>query len=89
MQDSAIRTWLTDPGPRKKLHAADVMSMLGGVLAAYYRTGNHYTQRANAPRDEWTDSEWLWWKQHGQEIVNTEAAPYGPDVIGLLADNTS
>ena len=27
--------------------------------------------------------------KHGQEIVNTEAANYGPDVIGLLGDNTS
>ena len=65
------------------------MSTLGGVLASYYRTGNHYTLRGKAPRAEWTDSEWAWWKQHGQEIVNTEAAPYGPDVIGLLEDNTS
>jgi arylsulfatase A-like enzyme len=89
MQDSAIRTWLTNPGIRKKRQAADVMSTLGGVLASYYRTGNHYTLRAKAPRAEWTDSEWAWWKQHGQEIVNTEAAPYGPDVIGLLEDNTS
>ena len=27
--------------------------------------------------------------EHGQEIVDTEAAPYGPDVIALLENHTS
>jgi arylsulfatase A-like enzyme len=34
-------------------------------------------------------SELAWWLRHGQEIVNTMAAPYAADVIGLLHDNTS
>jgi arylsulfatase A-like enzyme len=33
--------------------------------------------------------EFLWWAHHGQEIVNTMAAPYAADVIGLLHDDTS
>jgi hypothetical protein len=31
----------------------------------------------------------LWWLLHGQELVNTMAAPHSADVIGLLKDNTS
>ncbi|MGH3519814.1 MAG: hypothetical protein ACRDQ7_20975 [Haloechinothrix sp.] len=33
--------------------------------------------------------EWSWYRRHGQELVDTQAAPYGPDVIGLLRDNVS
>ena len=36
-----------------------------------------------------TKSEQKWWKEHGQELVDTMAAPNGPDVIGLLHDKTS
>ena len=89
MQDSAIRTWLTDTSTDAKKEAADVMATLGGVRATYYLDGNRYRLRWSAPRSGWTSSEWSWWKAHGQEIVNTMAAPYGPDVVGLLADDTS
>ena len=34
-------------------------------------------------------SEKSWWKEHGQDIVDTIAAPDGPDVVGLLHDKTS
>jgi hypothetical protein len=89
MQDSAIRTWLTDRTAKAKKKAADVMATLGGVRASYYRSGNHYVLRWQAPRAQWNAQEWAWYRAHAQEIVNTEAAAYGPDVIGLLANNTS
>jgi arylsulfatase A-like enzyme len=34
-------------------------------------------------------SEWRWWLLHGREIVNTMAAPYAADVVGLLRNDTS
>ena len=36
-----------------------------------------------------TGPEKAWWKQHGQELVDSMAAPNGPDLIGLLHDKTS
>jgi len=66
-----------------------VMSTLGGVRATYYRVGGRYKLAWAAHRSRWTSSEWAWWRKHGQEIVNTAAADYGPDVIGLLRDNAS
>ena len=33
--------------------------------------------------------ELVYWVLHGQEIVDTMAAPYAADVVGLLRDNTS
>jgi hypothetical protein len=89
MQDSAIRTWLVKRSVKAKKQAADVMATLGGVRASYYRSGSHYTLRWQAPRSKFGKAEWAWYRKHGQEIVNTEAASYGPDVIGLLADKTS
>lgn len=89
MQDSAIRTWLTDTSLKAKKQGADVMKTLGGVKASYYRVGGRYQLRWQAPRSAFSAAEWAWYRAHGQEIVNTAAAPYGPDLIGLLGDNTS
>ena len=89
MQDSAIRTWLVDRSMPAKKQAVRVMSTMGGVRATYYRVGDRYQLAWRAPRSWFKTSAWQWWRQHGQEIVDTEAAPYGPDVIALLADNTS
>lgn len=89
MQDSAIRTWLVDPANRQKKKAADVMSTLGGVIASYYRWGDHYVLRSRASKTALTKSEWQWFDKHAQELVDTQAASYGPDVIGLLEDHTN
>jgi arylsulfatase A-like enzyme len=89
MQDSAIRTWLVDRSRAAKRDAARVMATLGGVRATYVLDGNHYDLVWNAPRSQWAKKEWAWWRKHSQEIVNTAAADYGPDVIGLLRDGAS
>lgn len=89
MQDSAIRTWLIDQSFPAKKQAADVMATLGGVKATYYRDAGKYKLRWRAPKSAFSAKEWTWYVKHGQELVNTEAANYGPDVIGLLGDNTS
>ena len=89
MQDSAIRTWLKTNDASAKVQAADVMKTLGGVRAVFFRDGDHYVKHWQAPRPEWGSAEFAWFQKHGQEIVDTQAAPYGPDVIGLLADDTS
>ena len=89
MQDSAIRTWLKTNDWDAKVQAADVMKTLGGVRAVYVRDGDHYVKRWQAPRPDWGAAEFAWHQKHSQEIVDTEAAAYGPDVIGLLANDTS
>jgi len=89
MQDSAIRTWLVDDSWSAKKRAARVMATLPAVRATYVLAGDRYQLVWNAPRHRWTRSEWSWWRRHGQEIVNTAAASYGPDVIGLLRDDAS
>jgi len=89
MQDSAIRTWLTDTSKRSKKRAARVMAELPGVIATYYRTGSDYARQSRIYDGFFSPSERRWFREHAQELVDTEAAAYGPDVIGLLHDNSS
>ena len=36
-----------------------------------------------------SDAERAWFKRRAQELVDTQAAPYGPDLIATLPDNTT
>jgi arylsulfatase A-like enzyme len=89
-QDSAIRTWLSDTSDAAKRHAARVMADLPSVVATYRLSaaGDRY-RLVTADLGEMTGSELRWWLRHGQEIVNTMAAPWSADVVGLLRDNSS
>ncbi len=88
-QDSAIRTWLTDASLAKKQEAAGVMRTMPNVIATYYLDNDHYVLHSDNTGTPMTASEREWFNAHGTEIVNTMAAPFGPDVVGLLADETS
>jgi len=87
-QDSAIRTWLTDTSDAAKRSAAQAMATLPDVIATYRLDGRRY-RLVTADRRAMTRDERSWWARHGREIVNTMAAPYAADVVGLLRDNTS
>ena len=90
MQDSAIRTWLSRPVVTAKKQAADVMATLGGVLATYYRTGSHYKLRWRHRASRVDDSRVGVVAASTARRSSTPRPPtYGPDVIGLLRDNTS
>jgi len=65
------------------------MADLHGGIASFYRTGDHYTLQHRAYKGFFSPGARRWFSRHGQEIVDTEAAGYGPDVIGLLHDNSS
>jgi arylsulfatase A-like enzyme len=64
--------------------------MLGmpGVIATYWKnpSGKRFQLQGT---NSMTRSEKEWWKAHAQSIVDTMAAPDGPDVVGLLHDKTS
>jgi hypothetical protein len=89
-QDSAIRTWLTETSDAAKRDAAQVMATLPDVIATYRLSpsGRRY-QLTTANLRAMTGKELVWWLVRGQEIVDTMAAPYAADVIGLLRNDTS
>ena len=57
------------------------------MTATYWKRPAHRFKLQGT--NKMTKSEKDWWKAHGQAIVDTMAAPDGPDVIGLLHDKTS
>jgi hypothetical protein len=89
-QDTAIRTWLTDTSDAAKTHAAEVMATLPDVIASYrLRADGSGYELVRANLDAMGHSEMVWWRKHGQEIIDTMAAPWSADVVGLLRDDTS
>ena len=85
-QSTAIESWLRDHSDAMKMAGADNMLAMPGVIASYWRDGDHYVLDDT---NSMSTSEQAWWTLHGQEIVDSMAAPDGPDVIGLEHDRTS
>jgi arylsulfatase A-like enzyme len=85
-QSTAVETWLVDHSVAKMKEGAAAMLQVPGVIASYWHDGDTFRLFG---QNAMTGTEKAWWKQHGQELVDTMAAPNGPDVIGLLHDKTS
>ena len=64
------------------------MATLPSVIATYRLDGRRY-RLVKANLMSMSLGEGVYWLLHGQEIVDTMAAPYAADVVGLLKDNTS
>jgi hypothetical protein len=92
-QSTAIETWLTDFTMPKKLEAAKYMRTMPGVIATYVKSddGTKYLLkgRNGARLAKMPMAELIWWKLHGQELVNTMAWSGSADVVGLLQNNAS
>ena len=83
---TAVEAWLIDRSLGAKKAAAAAALQLPGATASYYRSGAGFQLYGT---NKMTQSEKAWWKDHGQEIVDTMASPNGPDIVTLLHDNTS
>lgn len=88
-QDSAFRAWLEDTSPAKLGEAAEFVAGMSDVIAVYQRAGDRYRWSHSAPRRSMSRAEWTGYRGHGHELVDTQAASHGPDVVGLLRDDVS
>jgi hypothetical protein len=86
-QDGHVAAWITDRSPAALRHTAAAVRRLPDVIASYVREGDRY--RRVGPLGSMSLREFLWWRRHAQRIIDTMAAPYGPDVVGLLRDDVS
>ena len=86
-QDGHIATWLHDRSPAKLAEAAAAIRGMPDVIASYVRDGDRY--RRVGPTGAMSGRERSWWVRWGQELIDTMAAPSGPDVVGLLRDDVS
>jgi hypothetical protein len=83
---TAVEAWLLNRTEAKMKEAAAAGLQLPGSTASYYRSGSGFTLFGT---NKMTQPEKDWWKDHGQEIVDTMAAPSGPDIVVLMHDKTS
>ena len=66
------------------------MAQMPDVTAVWRNDGDHFTRVSPVKYDLMTtEAERQWFDQHAQELVDTQAAPYGPDLIATLPDNTT
>jgi arylsulfatase A-like enzyme len=82
-QDGHIAAWLNDNSRRQKRRAADAALDLPGVIASYYLNDAQDDFRLFGT-NRMRAAERRWFARHGGELVDTMAAPYGPDVTALL-----
>jgi arylsulfatase A-like enzyme len=88
--DSMLRVWLKDQSPAKVAEAAAVMKSMPAVTAVWRRHGGHYDRVTPVRWDRMAShGERAWFARKAQELVNTEAAVYGPDLIATLPDDTT
>ena len=89
-QDGHIAVWLHDRSPAKMTEAALALADLPDVIATYSRNGDRYAERSRDLGGT-TSSERSWFRNNAQRLINTMAAAdgNGPDVVGLLRDDTS
>jgi Type I phosphodiesterase / nucleotide pyrophosphatase len=85
-QDGHIAAWLGKRSLRAKRSAASTMALLPDVVSTHVRRGGHYTSSRTGRK--MPNSVRAWWRTH-KHLVNTMAAPFGPDVVGLLRNRTT
>lgn len=88
--DSMLRAWLKDQSPAKVGEAVRAMRSMPGVSAVWVRDGDSFDRVTKVQWKRMTSGqERAWFARKAQELVDTEAADYGPDVIATLVDDTT
>jgi hypothetical protein len=87
--DSSLNVWLKDQSSVKVDEAAAIMAGLADVTAVWKRDGDHYVRVTPVRWDLMHGAEKLWFSRKAQELVDTQGADYGPDLIATLPDNTT
>jgi hypothetical protein len=88
--DSMLRVWLKDQSRPAVTEAAAAMRTMADVTAVWRRAGEHYDRVSKVHWDRMhSAAERRWFAHRAQELVDTEAAAYGPDLIATLPDDTT
>jgi hypothetical protein len=82
-QDGHVGAWLVDRSRESREQAAEAMLDLPGAIATFRLTDSEDDYRL-VGRNRMSLRELLWFWRHGEELVDTMAAPYAPDAVALL-----
>jgi hypothetical protein len=88
--DSSLNVWLEDQSPAAVAEAAAIMRTLPDVTAVWQRSGDHFDRVSPIRWDRMhSGGEKSWFARKAQELVDTQAATYGPDLVATLPDDTT
>lgn len=87
--DSSLNVWLKNQSPERVAEAAAIMEDLPDVTAVWRRDDDHYDRVTPVRWDRMRGAERRWFAAKAQELVDTQAADYGPDLVATLPDNTT
>jgi hypothetical protein len=88
--DSSLNVWLVDQSPAAVKEAAAVMRTLPDVTAVWRRNGDHFDRVTRVRWDRMhSGGERSWFARKAQELVDTQAADHGPDLVATLPDDTT
>ena len=83
-----MAAWLKDNSPARKRQAAAAALNMPGVIASY-RLNDAQNRYRLFDTNPMGNAERRWFRRHAQELVDTMAAPFGPDVVALLKTNVT
>lgn len=88
VSDSMIRVWLRDPAAPVPADLLQLVGKLPGVFEVHHRRGLefHRVVRNEGVEDE---SETRWSRQVVPSLLDSIAAPHGPDLVGLLTSRVT
>lgn len=88
--DSSLNVWLKDQSSASVAEAAAIMQTLPDVTAVWRRDGDHFDRVSPIRWDRMTSGgEKSWFARKAQDLVDTQAADYGPDLVATLPDHTT
>ena len=88
--DSSLNVWLKDPSPAAVAEAAAIMKTLPDVTSVWRRQGDRYERVSPIRWDRMmSGGEKSWFARKAQELIDTQAADYGPDLVATLPDHTT
>ncbi len=82
-QDGHVAAWLKDNSAARKRQAAAAALDMPGVIATY-RLNDAQNRYRLFDTNPMGNAERRWFRSHAQELVDTMAAPFGPDIVALL-----
>ncbi len=88
--DSSLNVWLTDQSPAAVRETVAVMRTLPDVTAVWQRRGDRFDRVTPVRWDRMrSGGEKSWFARRAQELIDTQAADYGPDLVATLPDDTT
>jgi hypothetical protein len=88
--DSQLAVWLREDSPAARRETAEVLRTLPDVTSVWEREEDGFARIGRVRWDRMArDGERAWFARHAQELLDTMAAPSGPELVATLPDDTT